>query len=56
MGWSAWTEYYAAKSYALKRLREAANRLRQAEPSQSFYEWIRVLEVERMAAAVRAKD
>lgn len=52
---SAWKELWQAKTYALKRLREAANRLRQAEPSQSFYGWRQVIDNEHMLAAMKAK-
>ena len=55
-GWGAWTAFHEAKTYAMKRLREAANRLRAAEPSQSFYGWLQVNEMERTAAEFKAQN
>lgn len=39
-GWGAWLAYWEAKTYALKRLRKAANRLRRGDLSTAFYDWL----------------
>ena len=43
--WSAWSELWSARTYAFKRLREAANRLRSPELSDAFLFWSSVAEV-----------
>ena len=52
-GWGAWLALYQAKTYALKRLREAANRLRVGGLSSAFYDWKRIFENTQVAAAVK---
>ena len=39
-GWEAWYELWAAKTYAMSRLREVANRLHSPELSIAFACWV----------------
>ena len=41
-GWAAWLEHWEAKTYATRRLREAANRLHAPELSEAFGAWVAV--------------
>ena len=40
-GWAAWFELYSAKTYAMNRLKEAANRLRKPDVAGAFAIWVR---------------
>lgn len=40
-GWSAWYDYWSAKSYSLRRLREVANHLHAPALSTAFFAWAR---------------
>ena len=51
-GWGAWFELWNAKTYAMRRLREAANRLRRGDVSKAFYEW-RCVHALRVALRMR---
>ena len=48
--WSAWHEMWAAKTYAMERLRECANRLKAPELAQAYSHWNH-----RWHATVRAR-
>lgn len=41
-GWSAWSELWHARRYALDRLREVGNRLRKPELAHAFRAWARL--------------
>jgi len=51
-GWSAWCEMWAARSYAIKRLRECGNRLRRPGVTSAFDAWIGVWEQARRKKAM----
>ena len=51
-GWSAWCEMWAARSYAIKRLRECGNRLRRPGVTNAFDAWIGVWEQARRKKAM----
>ena len=40
-GWTAWNDFWSAKMYAMRRLREVGNKLRAPELANAFYFWIR---------------
>ena len=48
--WCAWSELWEAKVYALKRLREAANRLTTPELADAFATWTAEIESSRIEA------
>jgi len=52
--WCAWTELWEAKVYALRRLREAANRLTTPELADAFATWTAEIENQRRRAELRA--
>ena len=51
-GFSAWTELWEAKTYAMKRLRQVGNRLLKTDLAFAFYEWYGGQQDEKMAARV----
>lgn len=51
-GWTAWTEYCDARTYAMGRLRQAAGRLGKPNVSLAFHSWVGVWNDARYAKAV----
>ena len=47
MGFTAWTEMWQAKTYAMQRLRECGNRLKAPELSLAFTFWVRLAQARR---------
>ena len=41
-GWTAWHDMWSARTYALKRLRDAGSRLRTPGVAQAFHHWVSV--------------
>ena len=55
-GWSAWCEMWAARSYAIKRLREASQRLKSPQMAVAYQLWVgawRVTKLRRAEAEAR---
>ena len=50
-GWEAWVERWQAKTYALRRLRQVANRLRKPNLTWAMGMWNELLEEKRQAEA-----
>ena len=53
-GWSAWHELWSAKTYAMGRLREVANRLKSPALSTAFGEWVAGWEDSKREAEMKA--
>ena len=53
--WTAWTEMWEAKIYAMQRLRQAANRLRLPAIAQAFGAFVEEVERAKMRAEAKAR-
>ena len=55
-GWAAWSAFWSAKTYALRRLRQVANHLKSPELARAFTWWERLCADRRKAAQAAALE